>query len=159
MHSLFYITIPTSDGPLRGYNSTTIKQLHSIINICLNVGRCSDRVEAVWLTAENRLPIERLHIYATSLHPEWVTTCEWSEEVNHTGKFLLFCVLSQPVIKPFLTVTWRWRFWLKWRACDEAAEQVTWVFLSPSVSSGLKRKCVFVACWQEMTGSPSVLSH
>lgn len=109
-------------------NSTTTKQPHSIINICRNVGRRPDRVEAVRLAAENRLPIERLRTYAASLHPEWVTPSEWSKEVNHTGKFWLFRVLSQPVIKPFLTVRWRRRFWLEWRASREAAEQV---FFSP----------------------------
>lgn len=89
-------------------NNTTIEQPHSIKNICRNVGRRPDRVEAVWLAAQNRLPIERLRIYATSLHPEWVTPRERSKEVNHTGKFLLLRVLSQPVIKPFLTTRWFW---------------------------------------------------
>lgn len=102
-------------------NSTTVNQPHSITNICCNVGRRPDGVEAVPLAAENRLPIERLRIYATSLHPEWVTPREWSKEVNHAAKLLLSCVVSKTVIRPFLTARWRWRFWQKWRAFREVA--------------------------------------
>lgn len=101
-------------------SAQTIKQLHPVMNICLDVGHRPDRVEAVWLAAENRFLIEQSHIYATSLS---LSTLSESHPVNEAKKWItpasfhFFCVLSQPVIKPFLTARWRWRFWLEWQAC------------------------------------------
>lgn len=51
-----------------------------------------------------------------SSRPEWVTPCEWTEEVNHTLWFhcqqphVALNLLSQPVISWVLSVRWRQKF-------------------------------------------------
>lgn len=66
-------------------NSTTIQQLHSIINICRNVGRRPDRVEAVRLAAQNR-PANWETAHLRHVSPPRVSHTPWMKQRSESHR-------------------------------------------------------------------------